>query len=330
MRKNRVNFSEILNYPNINPVSRELNRPFWSVMIPTYNSSKYLERCLKSVLNQDPGPAEMQIEVVDNGSTDNTVEIVRDIGKGRISLFCQPGNLGVSANWTTCIREAKGHWVHILHGDDMLLPGFYHSYGRFIENNPDVVMVCGRAVSIDENDEWKALLYEDSGTRILKNPLAAFVKSNPVVAPTAVVRRTAYEKVGGFAPSMSCALDLEMWMRLAESGPIGFIGTPHFCYRINTKSAPREYILTAKIVAETALCIQIAWQLLPSNCRDNIIARAMQNCAYAAGFYRSLLLSQGEHRAAMRHAIWAWRLRPSLFHARGLLYCAAHYLFHRH
>lgn len=77
------------NYPKIAPVTEGEKRPFWSVMIPTYNNTKFLEQALQSILAQDPGPDEMQIEVIDDGSTkDDPEEIVRKIGKNRV-IFCR-------------------------------------------------------------------------------------------------------------------------------------------------------------------------------------------------------------------------------------------------
>lgn len=104
----------------------EVIRPTWSVMIPTYNGTKYLRETLQSILVQDPGADEMQIEVIDDASTtDNPEKLVNDIGKGRISFFRQDNNKGQIKTWNNCIRRAQGHWIHILHQDDVVLPNFY-------------------------------------------------------------------------------------------------------------------------------------------------------------------------------------------------------------
>ncbi len=66
-------------YPSVDPVSQETVRPFWSVMIPTFNCAAYLAQTLRSVLSQDPGPQEMQIEVIDDVSTrDDPEAVVRE------------------------------------------------------------------------------------------------------------------------------------------------------------------------------------------------------------------------------------------------------------
>ena len=105
--KRRLNIPEHLDYPSIASVPEDGNRPFWSVMIPTYNCAYYLERTLKSVLEQDRGPDEMQIEVVDDCSTEDDPEaVVKEIGKERASFFRQPRNVGVTANFNICDASA--------------------------------------------------------------------------------------------------------------------------------------------------------------------------------------------------------------------------------
>ena len=112
--------------PKINPLTDVRNRILWSVMIPVYNCINYLKYTLLSVLEQDLGPLIMQIEVIDDCSTDGDVEdLVYKIGKGRIKYFRQNVNLGSLRNFETCINRAKGKYIHLLHGDDMVKLGFY-------------------------------------------------------------------------------------------------------------------------------------------------------------------------------------------------------------
>ncbi|MFM6004846.1 MAG: glycosyltransferase family 2 protein, partial [Sphaerospermopsis kisseleviana] len=88
-----------INFPRIESIIDENPRPLWSVMIPTYNNIQYLEKTLKSVIEQAPEPDVMQIEVVDDDSTELDIEeIVSKIGKGRVSFYRQPQNLGFIGN----------------------------------------------------------------------------------------------------------------------------------------------------------------------------------------------------------------------------------------
>src|SRR5712675_64615 len=76
-------------------------RPFWSVMIPTYNPrAEYLEETLKSILQQDPGPEQMQIEVVDDCSkNDSAFEVTQRVGAARVTFHAEPRSVGLANAW---------------------------------------------------------------------------------------------------------------------------------------------------------------------------------------------------------------------------------------
>src|SRR5881392_89985 len=141
----------------IRPLLPDATRPFWSVMIPTYKPrADYLEETLKSVLQQDPGPGQMQIEVVDDGSPNGApVELVRRLADDRVSVHREPANNGLAGIWNRCIERARGEWVHILHQDDVVLPGFYDHLYRGIGCNPQVAMAFCRFAISDANGHWK-------------------------------------------------------------------------------------------------------------------------------------------------------------------------------
>src|SRR5277367_6726158 len=83
------------------------SRPFWSVLIPSFNRTTFLERTLRSVLCQDPGADNMQIEVVDDASTtDDPEPLLQRVCEDRVSLFRQRRNVGAVANWNTCIERS--------------------------------------------------------------------------------------------------------------------------------------------------------------------------------------------------------------------------------
>ncbi len=207
--------------PRIDPV-RQAKRPFWSVMIPTYESGALLEPTLRSVLAQDPGPDQMQIEVVDDCSTGDPPEPVVDrLARDRVHVHRHPVNVGISANFTACVRRSVGEWVHILHGDDLVLPGFYEHARRVINANEDVGAVIVGCEVIDHTGtviESPKPLRAEPG--ILGN---AFVRGlfshNPIRTPAVIVRRSVYEAIGGYAPTLSHTADWDMWKRILTTTP---------------------------------------------------------------------------------------------------------------
>ena len=212
------------NPPLIFPLQEERSpRPFWSVMIPTYNPQPhYLEETLRGILLQDPGPEQMQIEVVDDGSANNTAsEVVYRIGAGRVAFHAERQNRGLANTWDLCVERARGNWVHILHQDDIVLPGFYERLYRGIVCNPHIGMAFCRFAIIDANGHWKELGPLESATAgVLNNWLERVATGYHLECPAVVVKRATYERLGGFSAQLTYALDLEMWVRIAANAPV--------------------------------------------------------------------------------------------------------------
>ena len=304
-----------LDYPPIAPISDAVRRPKWSVMIPTFNCATYLEPTLRSVLTQDPGPADMQIMVVDDHSTQDDPEaVVNTIAKGRVAFFRQPKNVGAPENFNACIRLAVGHWVHLLHGDDLILPGFYTAYGSFIEKYPEIGMVFGRAHLINADGERMGMTprppeYSSSG--ILHHVLEGLAIANFIFTPTVVIARRSYAEIGGFTSFLPHTADWEMWMRLAASGPIGYIDDPYALYRVHPESDTRRLIKTGRNIEDVVKVIEIGIQRLPPQRRRHARAAAYQVQSQNANRFRKILHRAGQHRSALCHALWAFRLDPS-------------------
>lgn len=208
--------------PPVAAVGDAHGRPLWSVMIPTYNCASYLRHTLESVLAQDPGRAAMQIEVVDDCSTrDDPAAVVRDLGGGRVEFHRRPTNGGATRNFNTCIERSRGHLVHILHGDDLVFPGFYRRLGEVADRHPGRALFACRSTYIDEEGViWGVT----DRVRSLENgadDVRAFLYETPIRTPGVVVRRRFYEDHGGFLPALVHTADWEMWARaIAASGGV--------------------------------------------------------------------------------------------------------------
>ena len=201
--------------PAVEPVSHAISRPLWSVMIPAFNCAKYLRQCLESVLAQDRGIDRMEIEVVDDCSTEeNDPEAVtRELGKGRVGFHRKRVNEGVTANFNTCVQRSSGELVHILHGDDYVLPGFYRKMEDLAQRHPTVSFFCVRALLVDKAGHTEGTSPRIESLEHPGNEAAAFYYSNPFRPAGVVMRRTFYERHGGFNPIFVHVADWEMWVR---------------------------------------------------------------------------------------------------------------------
>ena len=216
MMKPTVN-NPLFTPPSISPVAAGSPRPLWSVMIPTFNCASYLRQTLEGVLAQAPGPEQMQIEVVDDGSTkDDPEAVVREIGKGRVTFYRQPKNGGAINNFNTCIGRSRGQLVHILHGDDYVLPGFYQALEELAQKHPQAALLATRAFLIDEvgiiTYVMDRVMELEGGSKSVKS----FYYQNPLQCAGVVMRRSFYELHGGFLPGLMHTADHEMWTRAIQ------------------------------------------------------------------------------------------------------------------
>jgi glycosyltransferase involved in cell wall biosynthesis len=286
------------------------SRPFWSVMIPTYNpQADYLEETLHSVLQQDPGPEQMQIEVVDDGSLDNTAaEVIRRVGAGRVSFHAEPQNRGLANTWNRCVERACGNWVHILHQDDIVLPRFYERLREGAEESDAGAIFCRYAVT-NSKGHWVGIseLHRESAG-LLDGWHARITVQQLVQCPAIAVRRLVYEQLGGFLPRLRYTPDWEMWQRVASQFSFWFEPSILACYRVNPAAATSRMRLDAADVHEVREVIDLT-TAYHSPARGRALARKARSFyAELAVFYARELLVEAGFRPAWKQILGALRL----------------------
>jgi glycosyltransferase involved in cell wall biosynthesis len=237
-------------------------------MIPVYNCASVLPETLQSVLMQDPGPAVMQIQVVDDGSTDaNVAALVNSVGKGRVQYVRQPANVGSLKNFETCINNAMGHLVHILHGDDRVIEGYYAKMDELFNRFPSAGAAFCRYENIDENGNtlWPHT-FEAQEDGILDDWFMKIASSQRLQFCTISVKRGVYEKLGGFY-GVTYGEDWEMWARIAHSYPVAYTPQMLAQYRKHTNSISARSFATAKNVRDIRWVIDTIQQMVPEEKR---------------------------------------------------------------
>jgi glycosyltransferase involved in cell wall biosynthesis len=161
----------------------------------------------------------MEIEVVDDCSTaDDPEAVVRELGKGRVKFHRKSRNEGVTANFNTCVERSSGELVHILHGDDYVLPEFYRTIEGMAERHPAVSFFHTRALVVDETGQTEGSSPPIENLENPGNEVASFYYSNPFRTAGVVIRRAFYEQHGGFNPKFVHVADWEMWVRAVLLG----------------------------------------------------------------------------------------------------------------
>jgi len=287
---------------SILPIQDTAPRPLWSVMIPTYNCAKYLRETLASVLAQDPGADVMQIEVVDDHSTqDDPAAVVEELGRGRVRFYQQPENVGYIKNFETCVQRSRGKLIHLLHGDDYVRHGFYRQLQRAFEEKPEIGAAYCRHIITDDYGHWQRISpLEQPESGILSDALERIVTRHPIQTPSIVVRRDVYEKLGGFDCRMfSCGEDWEMWVRIAAQYPVWFEVEPLAVYRSHSSSLSGRSFRTGQNIRDVRKATEIIKPYLPETVAAELHHQAKELWASWGIHCGSEMLAKGDREGAI-------------------------------
>jgi glycosyltransferase involved in cell wall biosynthesis len=193
----------------------EKNKPKVSVIIPTYNRAYLINRAIQSVLNQTY--QDFEIIIVDDGSTDNTKEVIREFQKKdkKIKYIRHEKNKGGNAARNTGIKAAKGEYIAFQDSDDEWLPEKIEKQMKAFENLPPEVGVVYTGFLRIENGKkvyipWSWVAKKDG------NIHQELLKGNFVTTPSIVTRKACFEKAGMFDESLPALQDWELAIRLSK------------------------------------------------------------------------------------------------------------------
>ena len=211
-------------------------RPFLSVVMPTYNGERFIVAALESVRGQDAEGIELVI--VDDGSTDRTLEIIHDFTKLFPIRLITPGRSG---NWVAAtnvgLREASGDWACFLHQDDLWLPGRIARLRAAMEN-AEGALVLHNAMFIGPDGQtlgpWTCPLPE--GSVASHQFIERLLVQNFIAIPSPVFRRSAALDSGGLDETLWFSADWDLWLRLGALGPVWFVAETLSAFRVHPAS----------------------------------------------------------------------------------------------
>ncbi|MGD9810336.1 MAG: glycosyltransferase [Sphingobium sp.] len=285
-------------------------RPLWSVMVPTYNCARQAGEALASVVAQAPAVERMEIVVVDDASDDDIEAVVSRFG-ARVRLHRQPHNLGVPGNLTAAIRLSRGHLIHILHGDDVVEPGFYAAMERAFANEEAGAAFCRYRYIDAQGAETGVGPLEMDDMGQLPDALQRLAGEQRIMTPSICVRREVYERLGGFHPLLRCAEDWEMWVRIARHYPIIYIPEILARYRMQPVSNTGRNVREARDADYNRIAIDLIHRHLPAGIADRVTSRARRTYAYSALGNARMFARQRDVRASLAQFRAAFRLSRS-------------------
>ena len=221
--------------------------PLVSVVIPTYNCARYIGETVESVLAQDF--ADREIIVVDDGSTDDTAQVLGTFGPDVRCIVRE--NSGAAGARNVGIRAARGKYIAFLDADDVWLPGKLGLQVDFLEKHPKAGLVFTDALWFDERgiihaswtaqrDRFTAGQRLPCGGSVIGEFYRELVLQNFITVSSVVLRRSAYGAVGPFEETYRTGSDHHYWLRLAARFPIGYINAVLVRYRVRAESLIQE------------------------------------------------------------------------------------------
>jgi glycosyltransferase involved in cell wall biosynthesis len=216
------------------------------VVVPCYNYAKYLRQCVQSILSQRD--TNVRVLILDDASPDNTPEVAGQLAASdrRVTYVRNKTNLGLIGTANKGVMEwASADYVVLLSADDALTPGSLARSACLLDTNPDIGLAYGMALMLhDEGSELVVDDVKDAASRII--PGHEFLQltcayGNFVPAATAVMRTAVQHRIGGYNPKFKHTSDLDMWMRTAAVGSIGFIDAVQGFYRWHQANMSAAY-----------------------------------------------------------------------------------------
>ncbi len=275
-----------------------------SVVIPVHNRPKQVLCAIHSVLEQrftHPGSPELELIVVDDGSTDETWEALRTIRDPRVCIIRHERNQGVSAARNSGLAKAQGEFLALLDSDDWWLPEKialhlrYHQEGGWLISQTDEIWIRhGRRV----NPKRKHAKPEG---RFFAQALKLCL-----ISPSCVLfDRSFWKDIGPFDPSLPACEDYDLWLRTLVHHPVGFCPQRLVC---KTGGHPDQ--LSRKIIGLDLYRIQAMVKLLQSNALSEAQrAVTIEELHTKAAVYIRGCLKHGKDDEAQRIKI---RLEPWL------------------
>lgn len=298
---------------------REWVRGRVSVIMPVHNGERFVCRAIRSVLQQTY--EDVELFVIDDGSTDHTIEAVQTIDDSRVTLLCMTPNAGAYVARNHALQYASGEFVAFLDADDAWLPPKLARQVALLDARPDIEMVHTRVVDRFTAGEPMARSLHTNASDYREN-----LCHDRVATSTVLLRRAVLERVGTFDESLRMMGDWDLWTRIMRDGLVTHLDEPLTVIWIREGSLQRgpvdmfeqfhklvldkrrdelaRHRLTAKAAAahEYAVAAKLAWVGRRTEARRRTLRslRARPSVEAAALFAVLLLGRRTTLRARMR------------------------------
>jgi len=221
--------------------------PRVSVVLPTYNHEKLVRECIQSVLGQTY--QDFEVVITDDGSTDGTVNVIKEFDDSRIQLYTHAENKGACTAINNCIRKAVGEYIAVLNSDDAWEPTKLEKQVKYLDSHPEIGAVFTKVTFVDETgnlidpENYGDFYIFEQENRSRYEWLKFFFSSgNCLCHPSVLIRRKCYDEVGLYDERMANIPDQDMWTRLCFKYDIYILNEKlvHFRIMVEKSSASAD------------------------------------------------------------------------------------------
>lgn len=214
--------------------------PLVCICIPTYNAAVTVRETLESILNQTY--PNLVVHISDNASIDDTLQVIEAIADSRVTIHRHAENVGGEANFNRCIQLAEGKYTAIFHADDVYEPEMVAKQAAFLEAHPEAGAVFTEASTIDETGNkigeirLPKGIASSGGLYDFVTMLKAVLRhSNFFICPSVMVRTQVYQQEikGWRGEQFKSSADLDLWLRILQQHPVGYLPERLMRYRIS-------------------------------------------------------------------------------------------------
>lgn len=280
-----------------------------SIIIPAFNVGKFITECINPILEIRTIPIE--VIIVNDGSTDNTREVLNTINDSRVKVINHEINKGLPAARNTGFKASSGEYIIPLDSDDIPLPETWLNLLDLLEANAETIIAYGHLQFFNDGDKFTPNHNLDFNNPS-GNVLSKIVVENSFMAiGTALIKRNAIQQAGLWNESLMIGEDWEMWCRLAEVGDFQYLPRLALGYRQHKKSITKSDVLIN--IEMMKMPIDIIFKRLEESQKLGSGYQALRMTALSNMHYTVAMKSvkHKKYKFALSHLYISFKYKPS-------------------
>jgi glycosyltransferase involved in cell wall biosynthesis len=240
-------------------------RPLLSVTVLNYNYAHYLPNCLDSILRQSF--TDFELILINDTSTDNSIEVIQPyLADPRVRLIDHKKNRGFVASLLEGTQESRGAYISVISADDWVVdPNAFAKQIAALESDPEVTFAFGNYGFYTDEQHYTAIRNPapESSIRPGREVFQQMVIDRAPQHSGTMIRRSAYDRIGGYDPNMRYAVDGQMWLGLCHIGKVAYIHDVLYAYRMHATNMTKNTQAIERSIREVLQILDWSFAMLP-------------------------------------------------------------------